>query len=126
MTTAGAVLCGIVIALLSAIFIVEFAPRMRKVLEPVVRLLAAVPSVIYGLIGVLVIVPFVGNHLISADRKESVAYVVQLTGSSLLVAVLILTVMITPIMIAIIVDALRSVPRSWTEGAAALGVTAGA
>ena len=46
----------------------------------------------------------------------------QLTGSSLLVAVLILTVMITPIMIAIIVDALRSVPRSWTEGAAALGV----
>ena len=48
---------------------------MRKVLEPVVRLLAAVPSVIYGLIGVLVIVPFVGNHLISAERKESVAYV---------------------------------------------------
>ena len=83
------------------------------------------PSVIYGLIGVLVIVPFVGNHLISADRKESVAYVVQLTGSSLLVAVLILTVMITPIMIAIIVDALRSVPRSWTEGAAALGVNRG-
>ena len=125
-TTAGAVLCGIVIALLSAIFIVEFAPpRLRKVLEPVVRLLAAVPSVIYGLIGVLVIVPFVGNHLISAERKESVAYVVQLTGSSLLVAVLILTVMITPIMIAIIVDALRSVPRSWTEGAAALGVNRG-
>jgi ABC-type phosphate transport system permease subunit len=48
--------------------------------------------------------------------------VVQLTGASLLVAVLILTVMITPIMIAIIVDALRSVPRTWTEGAAALGV----
>ena len=126
LTTAGAVVCGIVIALLSAIFIVEFAPpRMRKVLEPVVRLLAAVPSVIYGLIGVLVIVPFVGNHLISAERKDSVAYVVQLTGSSLLVAVLILTVMITPIMIAIIVDALRSVPRSWTEGAAALGVNRG-
>jgi phosphate transport system permease protein len=125
-TTAGAVLCGIVIALLSAIFIVEFAPpRIRRVLEPVVRLLAAVPSVIYGLIGVLVIVPFVGNHLISPERKESVAYVVQLTGSSLLVAVLILTVMITPIMIAIIVDALRSVPRSWTEGAAALGVNRG-
>jgi phosphate transport system permease protein len=122
-TTAGAVVCGLVIALLSAIFIVEFAPpRARSVLDPVVRLLAAVPSVIYGLIGVLVIVPFVGNHLISAERKESVAYVVQLTGSSLIVAVLILTVMITPIMIAIIVDALRSVPRSWTEGAAALGV----
>jgi phosphate transport system permease protein len=123
LTTAGAVVCGLVIALLAAIFIVEFAPpRARSILDPVVRLLAAVPSVVYGLIGVLVIVPFVGNHLISAERKESVAYVVQLTGSSLLVAVLILTVMITPIMIAIIVDALRSVPRSWTEGAAALGV----
>ena len=70
----------------------------------------------------LVIVPFVGNHLIGQGRKESVAYVVQLTGSSLIVAVAILTVMITPIMIAIIVDALRSVPRNWTEGAAALGV----
>jgi phosphate ABC transporter permease protein PstC len=123
LTTAGAVVCGVAIALFAAIFIVEFAPpRLQQVLEPVVRLLAAVPSVIYGLIGVLVIVPFVGNHLISAGRKESVAFVVQLTGSSLIVAVVILTVMITPIMVAIIVDALRSVPRSWTEGAAALGV----
>ena len=56
------------------------------------------------------------------ERKESVAYVVQLTGASISVAILILTIMITPIMIAIIVDALRAVPRSWTEGAAALGV----
>jgi ABC-type phosphate transport system permease subunit len=67
----------------AAIFIVEFAPgRMRRVLEPVVRLLAAVPSVIYGLIGILVLVPFVGNHVISAGRKESVAYVVQLDGTA--------------------------------------------
>ena len=122
LTTAGAVLLGGAIAVFAAIFIVEFAPpQLKRVLDPVVRLLAAVPSVIYGLIGVLVIVPFVGNHLISQGRKESVAYVVQLTGSSLIVAVLILTVMITPIMVAIIADALRSVPRSWTEGAAALG-----
>ena len=60
-------------ALLAAIFIVEFAPAaLQRILEPVVRLLAAVPSVIYGLIGVLVLVPFVGNHLISTRRKESV------------------------------------------------------
>jgi phosphate ABC transporter permease protein PstC len=122
-TTIGAVVIGLAISLFAAIFIVEFAPvRIRKVLEPVVRLLAAVPSVIYGLIGVLVLVPFVGNHLIGADRKHSVAYVIQLNGSCLLVAVAILTVMIMPIMIAIIVDALRAVPRSWTEGSAALGV----
>jgi phosphate transport system permease protein len=120
--TAGAVLIGMAFALLSAIFIVEFAPaRINRVLEPVVRLLAAVPSVVYGLIGILVIVPFVGEHLISLERKESVANVVQLDGASLGVGVLILTVMIVPIMIAIVVDALRAVPHSWREGAAALG-----
>jgi phosphate transport system permease protein len=123
LVTAGAVTIGLVFALFSAIFIVEFAPpRVNRVLEPVVRLLAAVPSVIYGLIGILVIVPFVGNDLISLERKESVAYVVQLDGACLMVGVAVLTVMITPIMIAIVVDALRAVPRSWTEGAAALGV----
>ncbi len=122
LATFGAVAIGLAFALFAAIFIVEFAPeRLRAVLEPVVRLLAAVPSVIYGLIGILVLVPFVGNHLISQDRKESVAYVVQLSGNSLIVAVVVLTVMITPIMIALIVDALRAVPGSWTEGAHALG-----
>jgi phosphate ABC transporter permease protein PstC len=120
--TFGAVLIGVVLATLSAAFIVEFAPPfLRRILEPIVRLLAAVPSVIYGLIGVLVLVPFV-NNLISAKTKTSVQYVVQLDGSSLLVAVVILTVMITPIMIAIITDALRAVPSGWTEGALALGV----
>ena len=121
--TFTALVCGLVFALLAAIFIVEFAPApLRRVLEPAVRLLAAVPSVIYGLIGVLVLVPFVGNQLISTERKESVIYVVQLSGGSVLVAVTILTIMITPIMIALIVTALRAVPAAWTEGSAALGV----
>jgi ABC-type phosphate transport system permease subunit len=107
----------------TAIFIVEFAPEgIRRTLEPVVRFLAAVPSVIYGLIGILVIVPFVLKTFISQHDKSSVAYVVQLDGSSIGVGILILTIMITPIMIAIVVDALRSVPRPWTEGARALGV----
>ena len=122
-TTGLAVLIGLAFSLLSAIFIVEFAPeRMRRVVVPVVRLLAAVPSVIYGLLGILVLVPFLGGHVISQDRKLSVQYVVQLSGTSLLVATVILTVMITPIMIAIIVDALYAVPKGWKEGAVALGV----
>jgi ABC-type phosphate transport system permease subunit len=104
-------------------FIVEFAPdRLRRVVEPVVRLLAAVPSVVYGLIGILVFVPFVENHLVTDDAKESVSFVIQLDGTSLIVAVSILTVMITPIMIAIVVDALRAVPQGWMQGAVALGV----
>jgi len=118
-----AVICGLVFALLCAVFIVEFAPqRMRRVLEPAVRLLAAVPSVVYGLIGILVLVPLVGNHVVTEGMKRSVAYVVQLDGTSMLVGAAVLTVMVTPIMIAIVVDALRAVPRGWTEGAAALGV----
>lgn len=121
--TGLSVLFATVISLLSAMFIVEFAPGyMKRVLQPVIRLLAAVPSVVYGLIGILVLVPFVGNHLISAAEKDSVRYVVQLDGTSVLVGVTVLTVMITPIMVAITTDALRSVPRNWTEGAAALGV----
>jgi phosphate transport system permease protein len=124
LTTVLAVAIGLGFSLLAAVFIVEFAPAsLRRVIEPVVRLLAAVPSVIYGLIGILVLVPFVGHHLISPGRKRSVEYVIQggLSGTSVLIAVVILTVMITPIMIAIVVDALRSVPQGWREGAAALG-----
>jgi phosphate transport system permease protein len=121
--TACAVIIGTAFALLSAMFIVEFAPEaLRRVLEPVVRLLAAVPSVIYGLIGILVVVPFVGNHLITQDARNSVAGVIQLNGFSFGVGVLILTVMITPIMIAIVVDALRAVPVGWREGSVSLGI----
>jgi phosphate transport system permease protein len=123
LTTLGAVLIGLVISVRASVFLVEFAPApIKTVLRPVVRLLAAVPSVIYGLIGILVLAPFVGTHLISLERKQSVLYVVQLSGSSLLVGVMILTVMIVPIMVAIVADALGAVPRAWTEGAAALGV----
>jgi phosphate transport system permease protein len=122
-TTAPAVLLGLAISILAAVFIVELAPAaVRRVLDPVVRLLAAVPSVVYGLIGILAIAPWVERNLISQQRKHSVQYVVQLTGANLSVAVLILTVMITPIMVAIVVSALESVPSSWKEGSAALGV----
>lgn len=123
LTTLVAVVIGFVFSALASVFIVEFAPpRLQRVLEPAVRLLAAVPSVIYGLIGILVLVPFVNDHLISEERRAAVSYVVQLSGASILVAIAILTVMIIPIMISIMVEALRAIPRAWTEGAAALGV----
>ena len=122
LTTALSVLIGGFLSVFTAIFIVEFAPeQVRKAVSPIIRLLAAVPSVIYGLLGILVLVPFVTNSVISAERKQSVAGVVQLSGTSLIVAVVILTLMISPIMIAIVADALRAVPRGWKEGALALG-----
>ncbi len=109
--TAIAMILAVPIALLSSIFIVEFAPKLlRRVTIPVVRLLAAVPSVIYGLIGVLVLVPFVGNHIVTASEKASHERFVQLTGASIGVASLLLAVMITPIMVALITEALAAVP----------------
>ncbi len=123
LSTAVAVVLALGIAVLSSIFIVELAPtRLRRIAIPVIRLLASVPSVIYGLIGVLVLVPFVGNHVITGSEKSSVQNVVELTGAGLAVTVVILTVMITPIMIALICEAFASVPNSWREGAIALGV----
>jgi phosphate transport system permease protein len=123
LTTGIAVALGLAIAVLSSIFIVELAPaRLRKVAIPVIRLLASVPSVIYGLIGILVLVPFVGNHLVTASQKVSVQNYVELTGAGLGVTAVILTLMITPIMIALICEALIAAPTSWREGAVALGL----
>ena len=122
LTTGLSVLIGTFISVFAAAFIVDFAPEsLRRTVSPIIRMLAAVPSVIYGLIGILVLVPFINNNLISDGRKSSVVYVTQLSGTGLLVAVIILTLMITPIMISIVADALRAVPRGWTEGATALG-----
>jgi len=119
----GAVVIAFVCSLFVAVFIVEFAPGwMRAMLEPVVRLLAMVPSVVYGLLGVLVLVPFINNDLISEQSKASVTPIVTLDGYSLLAAVVILAVMIAPLMIAIFVNGLRAVPRGWLEGSLALGV----
>jgi phosphate transport system permease protein len=123
LTTGLAVCIGAVFALFSAVFIVEFAPeRVRRIVVPVVRLLAAVPSVIYGLIGVLVIVPFIGNHLISQSARASKAGIISLSGYSLLAAVVILTVMISPLMVAVFSDGMRTVPSGWVEGSLGLGV----
>jgi ABC-type phosphate transport system permease subunit len=118
-----ALIVALAVSLASAIFIVDFAPApVRRIMGPVIRLLASVPSVLYGLVGILVLVPFTANHLVSNSEKRSVEYVVQLTGGGLAVAVVLLALMITPIMTALITDALESVPRPWREGAIALGL----
>jgi phosphate transport system permease protein len=121
--TGGAVAIALVSALFVAVFIVEFAPEwMSNILQPVIRFLASVPSVIYGLLGVLVLVPFIGNHLITEHQKASVAGVISLTGYSLMAAVLVLTVMIAPLMVSIFSDGLRAVKPGWLEGSLGLGV----
>src|ERR1700684_3722218 len=123
LTSGLAVVLGMIVSIFAAVFIVEFAPKtVRTAIDPVIRLLAGVPSVVYGLIGILAIAPWVEHHLLSNARKASVAYVVQLNGANLTTATLILTVMILPIMVAISANALEAVPRAWHEGSLALGV----
>ena len=118
LTTAIAVVLGVIIAVLASIFIVELAPEpLRKLVIPVVRLLASVPSVIYGLIGVLVLVPFVGNHLITGHGEGLGPERGAADGrGSWASPSLILTLMITPIMIALICEALTSVPARVARG----------
>lgn len=118
-----AVAISFVAALFVAVFVVEFAPEwMRLILEPVVRLLASIPSVIMGLLGVLLVVPFINDTVITDEMRRSVQYVVSLNGYSLLAGVFVLTLMISPLMVAVFVDGLRTVPRGWLEGSLGLGI----
>jgi phosphate ABC transporter permease protein PstC len=123
LTTVSAVVIALVVSVLAAIFLTEFAPPpFQRTLDPVIRLLAGVPSVIYGLVGILVLVPFINEHLISDGRRASVDKVVQLNGADVMTATFVLTIMILPIMVAISAGALEAVPSSWREGSLALGV----
>jgi phosphate ABC transporter permease protein PstC len=122
-TTVPAVLIALFLSTLAAVFLTEFAPpAVRRAVEPVVRLLAGVPSIIYGLIGILALAPWIERELISNSRKRSVIYVVQLNGNNLSTGAAVLAVMILPIMVAITMNALAVVPSAWKEGSAALGV----
>ena len=108
--TFGAILLGVPIGILTSVFIAEIAPDwLAKIMQPTVELLAAIPSVLYGVFGVAVIVPMVGN--ISPNP----------TGHSLLAVILVLTIMVLPSIIAISTTSLRAVPRYYKEGALALG-----
>ena len=110
--TLGAVLIGVPIGLCTAIFLAKLAPpKIVAVVHPAVELLAGIPSVVYGLIGMMVLVPGVMN-------------VFQLkSGSTLLTAILVLAVMILPSIISVSETALRAVPREYEEASLGLGAT---
>ncbi len=98
----------------TALFITELAPPwLGTLLRNIVELLLGIPSVIFGLIGLLVIVPQVSNLLGFADYS----------GQGIVAAVIVITFMIVPTITTIAVDALRTVPRDLREGALALGAT---
>ncbi len=109
--TMGALLIGVPFGLACAIFLTEFSSKpIRQILKPVIELLAGIPSVVYGFIGVVILVPFIRNNLGGP-------------GLSVLAASIILGIMILPTIISISIDSLLAVPRSYREGSIALGAT---
>jgi phosphate ABC transporter permease protein PstC len=109
--TLGALLVGGPLGIAGAVFLTEFAPRpVMKVVKPAIELLAGIPSVVFGFIGVMVLAPAIRARFGGP-------------GLSLLAAAIILGVMILPTVMSISVDAINAVPRSYREGARALGAT---
>lgn len=108
--TAGAVILGIPIGIFTAMFLAKAAPpRIASVIQGAVELLAGIPSVVYGLVGMTVLVPGVQKafHLSS--------------GATLFSAIVVLTIMILPYIISVSATALRAVPREYEEASLALG-----
>ena len=109
--TLGALIIGVPFGLACAVFLTEFSSkRTRQILKPVIELLAGIPSVVYGFMGVVILVPFIRDTFGGP-------------GLSVLAASIILGIMILPTIISISIDSLLAVPRTYREGSIALGAT---
>jgi phosphate transport system permease protein len=110
--TAGALVLGVPIGLMTAIFLAKVAPpRVAAVIRAAVQLLAGIPSVVYGLVGMIILVPGIRNLFGLSS------------GATLLAAILVLAVMILPSIVSVSETALRAVPRDYEEASLALGAT---
>lgn len=111
--TAGAIIVGVPIGLLTAVFMAKFCPRkLYKWLMPPINLLAGIPSIVYGFFGMIVIVPIIRN-VFGGDGR----------GNSILTASILLGIMILPTIVGMSQNAMKAVPESYYEGALALGAT---
>ena len=110
--TAGAIVIGVPIGLLTAVYLAKIAsPRVRSVMQSAVSLLAGIPSVVYGLVGMLVLVPGIRKIFNVPD------------GSGLLAAIIVLAIMILPSIIKVSVTSLEAVPKEYEDASLALGAT---
>jgi len=123
-TTLTALIFATVIGVGAAIVICEYSSRrVSAVLISVVRLLASVPSVVFGLIGIIVVVPLVENLFVTPDRQIEHLEYFQMSGRSLLAAATVLTFMIVPTVVSLSVDAIRAVPHMFKETGYAFGMS---
>jgi phosphate transport system permease protein len=110
--TAGAILIGVPVGFLTAMFLAKVAPpKVAAIIRPAVDLLAGIPSVVYGLVGMMVLVPAIRTTFRLA------------AGDSMLAAIIVLAVMILPSIISVSETALKAVPKEYEEASLALGAT---
>lgn len=110
--TLGALLIGVPIGILTAVYIAELAPKkVSKVVSSAVELLAGIPSVLYGIFGIVVIVPAIQN-IFNIPK-----------GQTLLAVIIVLSIMVLPTIVSVSETAIRAVPKEYKEGSLALGVS---
>ena len=110
--TAGAIVVGVPIGFMTAVYLAKVAPpKVRSIIEAAVSMLAGIPSVVYGLVGMLVLVPGIRKIFNIPD------------GASLFAAMIVLAVMILPSIIKVSVTALEAVPKEYEDASLALGAT---
>ena len=110
--TAGAILLGVPVGFLTAVYLAKLAPpRVKSMMQSAVSLLAGIPSVVYGLVGMMVLVPGIRKVFHVPD------------GASLLAAIIVLAIMILPSIIKVTVTALEAVPAEYEDASLALGAT---
>lgn len=113
LVTLGSIILGVPLAMGCAIFLSEIAhPKVRMIVKPCVELLAGIPSVVYGLFGMVVVVPIVRQIPVPGN-----------TGFGLLSASIVLAIMILPTITSVAENAIRSVPKEFREGSLAMGAT---
>ena len=110
--TAGAILLGVPVGFITAVYLSKAAPpKVKSIMETAVSLLAGIPSVVYGLVGMMVLVPLIRNVFHVPD------------GASLLAAIIVLAIMILPSIIKVSITALDAVPSEYEDASLALGAT---
>ena len=110
--TAGAILLGVPVGFLTAVYLAKLAPpKVKSMMQSAVSLLAGIPSVVYGLVGMMVLVPGIRKVFHVPD------------GASLLAAIIVLAIMILPSIIKVTVTALEAVPAEYEDASLALGAT---
>ena len=110
--TAGAILIGVPVGFMTAVYLSKLAsPKVKAVMQSAVSLLAGIPSVVYGLVGMLVLVPGIRKVFSVPD------------GASLLAAIIVLAIMILPSIIKMSITALDAVPKEYEDASLALGAT---